>query len=101
MRRCRTSSGSSTPTPSTLAALLLTAGSLADLLGRRLSSRSASVAFTAGSLLCGLATDPLFLDLARGVQGVGGAIMFATSLALIAHASAGRTAASRSASSAP
>jgi len=69
-----------------LAALLLTAGSLADLLGRRLIFAIGIVAFTAGSLLCGLATDPLFLALARAFQGVGGAIMFATSLALIAHA---------------
>src|ERR671930_428590 len=67
----------------TLAALLLTAGSLADLLGRRLIFAIGIVAFTAGSLLCGLATDPLFLTLARAFQGIGGAIMFATALALI------------------
>src|SRR5919198_4393981 len=70
----------------TLAALLLTAGSLADLLGRRRIFAIGIVAFTAGSLLCGLATDPLFLTLARAFQGIGGAIMFATALALIAHA---------------
>ena len=39
--------------------------------------------FTVASLLCGVATSPLFLDLARALQGVGGAAMFATSLALI------------------
>src|SRR3712207_7632874 len=38
------------------------------------------------SLLCGLATSPTMLNLARGLQGVGGAIMFACSLALIAQA---------------
>src|SRR3954449_6157979 len=70
----------------TLAALLLTAGSLADLLGRRRLFSIGLVIFTAGSLLCGLATDPLFLSLARAFQGIGGAIMFATALALIAHA---------------
>src|SRR6266536_4444603 len=65
----------------TLAAGLLTAGSLADLFGRRLLFAIGTVIFTAGSLLCGLATGSLFLSLARAGQGVGGAIMFATSLA--------------------
>lgn len=42
--------------------------------------------FMLGSLLCGLAPGSTFLAVARGVQGVGGAMMFATSLALLAHA---------------
>src|SRR4051812_15477041 len=74
----------------TLAALLLTAGSLADRLGRRKLFALGIVAFTAGSLLCGLATSATFLALARAFQGVGAAIMFATALALIAHAFRGR-----------
>jgi EmrB/QacA subfamily drug resistance transporter len=74
----------------TLAALLLTAGSLADLLGRRLMFVTGLAVFTAGSLLCALAAGPLFLVLARAGQGVGGAIMFATSLALLAQAFRGR-----------
>jgi EmrB/QacA subfamily drug resistance transporter len=41
--------------------------------------------FTVASLLAGLATDPTFLNVARAVQGVGGAVMFAVSLALIAQ----------------
>jgi len=69
-----------------LAALLLTAGSLADLLGRRRVFATGIAIFTAGSLLCGVAGSPLFLSLARAFQGVGGAIMFATSLAMLAHA---------------
>jgi EmrB/QacA subfamily drug resistance transporter len=48
------------------------------------------VAFTVGSLACGLADSSLFLVIARAGQGVGGAIMFATSLALIAQAFQGR-----------
>jgi EmrB/QacA subfamily drug resistance transporter len=67
-----------------LAALLLTAGSLADLFGRRLVFVAGLGLFTAASLLCGLATSPLFLDVARALQGIGGAAMFATSLALLA-----------------
>jgi EmrB/QacA subfamily drug resistance transporter len=69
-----------------LAALLLTAGSLADLLGRRIMFASGIAIFTTGSLLCGVAQSPVFLMLARAAQGVGGAVMFATSLALLAQA---------------
>jgi EmrB/QacA subfamily drug resistance transporter len=46
--------------------------------------------FTLASLVCGLSSSSLMLNLARAVQGVGGAIMFATSLALIAAAFSGR-----------
>jgi EmrB/QacA subfamily drug resistance transporter len=74
----------------TLAAFLLTAGSLADLYGRRLLYAVGITIFTAGSLACALATGSLFLSVARGAQGVGGAIMFATSLALLAQAFQGR-----------
>lgn len=74
----------------TLAALLLTAGSIADLVGRRLMFVIGLVIFTISSLVCGLSTSALMLNLARAVQGVGGAVMFATSLALIANAFRGR-----------
>jgi EmrB/QacA subfamily drug resistance transporter len=68
-----------------LAALVLTAGVLADRLGRRRVFAAGLGIFTAASLLAGLATDPTFLNLARALQGVGGAVMFAVSLALIAQ----------------
>jgi EmrB/QacA subfamily drug resistance transporter len=68
-----------------LAALVLTAGVLADRLGRRRVFAWGLGIFTVSSLLAGLAPDPTFLNLARGLQGVGGAIMFAVSLALIAQ----------------
>jgi EmrB/QacA subfamily drug resistance transporter len=73
-----------------LAAMLLVGGSLADKFGRRLLFAIGNVIFTIGSLLCGLATGSLFLVLARGLQGVGGAIMLATSLALIGYAYRGK-----------
>ena len=73
-----------------LAAVLLVGGSLADRFGRRLLFAIGNVIFTAGSLLCGLATGSLFLILSRGLQGVGGAIMFATSLALLGSAFRGK-----------
>jgi EmrB/QacA subfamily drug resistance transporter len=66
-----------------LAALLLTAGSLGDRLGRRRVFSIGFGIFTFASFLCGIAGNPTLLDLARGLQGVGGAAMFATSLALI------------------
>jgi EmrB/QacA subfamily drug resistance transporter len=74
----------------TLAALLLTAGSLADRYGRRLIFAGGLVLFVAASLLCGFSTTPTMLDLARGLQGIGGAAMFATSLALLAQEFEGR-----------
>ncbi|HTA05649.1 MAG TPA: MFS transporter, partial [Solirubrobacteraceae bacterium] len=46
--------------------------------------------FTLSSAACGLANTPLALNLARAVQGTGGAMMFATSLALIAGAFHGK-----------
>jgi predicted MFS family arabinose efflux permease len=58
--------------------------------GRRLMFTIGLAIFTVGSLLCGLSTGPLFLVLARAGQGIGGAIMFATSLALLAQAFSGR-----------
>jgi EmrB/QacA subfamily drug resistance transporter len=69
----------------TLAALVLTAGSLADRLGRRRLFAAGLGIFSVASLLAALAPDPTFLNLARALQGVGGAAMFAVSLALIAQ----------------
>jgi EmrB/QacA subfamily drug resistance transporter len=74
----------------TLAAFLLTAGSLGDRLGRRRVFSIGFGVFTLASLLCGVAGDPTLLNLARGLQGVGGAAMFATSLALIGQEFQGR-----------
>src|SRR3954452_17889601 len=68
-----------------LAALVLTAGALADRLGRRRVFATGVAIFSVASLMCGLAQDPTFLNLARAVQGIGGAIMFAVSLALVAQ----------------
>jgi EmrB/QacA subfamily drug resistance transporter len=73
-----------------LAALLLTAGSLADVFGRRLFYVIGLAVFTGASLWCGLSTSTLELQSARVVQGAGGAIMFSVSLALLAQAFRGR-----------
>ncbi|HET6997815.1 MAG TPA: MFS transporter [Solirubrobacterales bacterium] len=69
----------------TLAALLLTAGSLGDRLGRQRVFVAGFTLFTFSSFLCGIAGEATLLNFFRGLQGVGGAAMFATSLALIAQ----------------
>lgn len=69
----------------TLASLLLTGGALADLRGRRLVFCVGLGMFSLASLLCALAPSAPFLIVARGGQGIGGAMMMATSLALIAQ----------------
>jgi EmrB/QacA subfamily drug resistance transporter len=74
----------------TLAAFLLTAGVIGDMFGRREVFAIGLGVFTVSSLVCGLSTSSLMLNLARAAQGVGGAIMFATALALIAQAFSGR-----------
>src|SRR6059058_3493076 len=74
----------------TLAALLLTAGALADLLGRKLLFSVGLGLFALTSLLCALSPSALFLIFARGGQGIGGAIMFSTSLALLSQCFHGR-----------
>ncbi|MCH1864912.1 MFS transporter [Nocardioides sp. CFH 31398] len=73
-----------------LAALLLTAGALADRYGRRKVFTIGVVLFTVGSVACGAATDITVLTVSRAFQGIGGAAMFATALALLAGAFRGK-----------
>jgi MFS family permease len=73
-----------------LAALVLGAGSIADLVGHRRAYIAGLAIFAASSLLCGLAPNPGVLIAARTVQGVGAAAMFATTFALLNSAYAGR-----------
>jgi EmrB/QacA subfamily drug resistance transporter len=73
-----------------LATCVLTAGALADLFGRKRLFLLGIALFTIASAACGAAFDPLFLIIARGVQGIGGAMMFATALALLSQEFHGR-----------
>jgi EmrB/QacA subfamily drug resistance transporter len=68
-----------------LSALILTCGTLADRIGRKRVFIGGLAIFTLASLVCGLSGTATVLILARAVQGIGGAAMFATSLALIAQ----------------
>ncbi|MBJ7458649.1 MAG: MFS transporter [Thermoleophilaceae bacterium] len=69
-----------------MAATLLAAGVIADRIGRRRVFAGGVIVFSTASALCGVATSGLFLDIARGIQGIGAAAIFAASLALLADA---------------
>ena len=69
-----------------LATVVLTAGSVADRLGRRRIFAWGMAIFTATSLVCATASTIAVLDVARAVQGIGAAMMFASSLAVLADA---------------
>jgi EmrB/QacA subfamily drug resistance transporter len=73
-----------------LASVVLTAGSIADRIGRKRVFSVGMVLFTAASIACAMAGSIVVLDVARGIQGIGGALLFATSLSLLAEAFPGR-----------
>ncbi|NEM89807.1 MFS transporter [Galbitalea soli] len=67
----------------TLGSLILLAGSLSDVLGRIVILRVGIIGFGVTSLLCAVAPGPEFLIVMRGVQGIAGALLVPSSLALI------------------
>ena len=69
-----------------LATVVLTAGSLSDRLGRKRIFAWGMGLFTISSLACALAGDIAVLDAARAVQGIGAAMLFASSLAILVDA---------------
>lgn len=73
-----------------LAALLLGSGSIADIVGRRRAYVAGLTLFAVGSLACGLAPSAAVLITARGLQGIGGALMFATTTAMLNATYSGR-----------
>ena len=78
----------------TLSALILMMGALSDRFGRKALFLFGVAEFTLASLTCGLARNATELIVARGAQGIGGAAMFATALALIGQEFSGRERAS-------
>ena len=68
------------------AALLLTAGRLSDMIGRKAIWAVGLSVFTAGSAFCGVAPSLGFLVAARAAQGLGSALLFSTSPAMITNA---------------
>lgn len=67
----------------TLGALILLAGSLSDLFGRMKILRLGLLGFGLASLFCALAPSGGALIVARGLQGIAGALLVPSSLALI------------------
>lgn len=72
-----------------LAAMLLSAGAVADRAGPRRAFVAGLLLFGVASAACGLAASPLMLILSRVAQGAAGALLIPPSLALIAHAAHG------------
>ena len=67
----------------TLGSLILVAGSLSDVYGRITVIRVGLIAFGVASLAIALSPNVEFLIVARGVQGIAGALLVPSSLALI------------------
>lgn len=74
----------------TLGSLILVAGSLSDAFGRIRILRIGLVLFGVASVAIAASPDPVFLVVARGVQGVAGALLVPSSLALITSTFDGR-----------
>lgn len=67
------------------AGLLLAAGALADLGGRKRAMLLGLVVFAVASAACGVAQSSLVLNLARAAQGIGGALLLTAALAILSH----------------
>jgi EmrB/QacA subfamily drug resistance transporter len=70
----------------TLATLVLSVGRLGDMLGKKRIYTIGFAVFTVGSVLCGLAPTIVWLVVARVVQAVGAAMIFALGMAIITQA---------------
>jgi EmrB/QacA subfamily drug resistance transporter len=70
----------------TLGACILLAGSLSDLFGRKRILTIGLIGFGVTSLLCAVTPSALFLIVARALQGIAGALLVPSSLALIIEA---------------
>lgn len=75
----------------TLGALIMVAGSLSDLFGRKRILRAGLIGFGITSILCAVAPSSQFLILSRGLQGVFGALLVPSSLALIISTFSGKS----------
>src|SRR5579872_284206 len=65
------------------AGFLLLGGRAADLLGRRSVLMAGLALFSGASLVCGLAQSSLMLEVARGIQGLGGAMISPAALSIL------------------
>lgn len=65
------------------AVFLVPLGRLADIIGRKRVFTAGIIIFTIASILCGFSNSGTFLLIARAIQGLGSAMMFGTSMALL------------------
>jgi len=65
---------------------MVAVGRLADVVGRRKVALVGVALFVSGSIACGFAPDDVFLIGARAVQGLGGGVIFTTSLSIVNNA---------------
>lgn len=65
------------------AVALITVARLGDIFGRKLLFMLGLAVFSVGSLLCAIAPDILFLNISRGIQGLGASAMMSLSMAII------------------
>jgi EmrB/QacA subfamily drug resistance transporter len=72
------------------AALLLASGAYADMYGRKKTMLLGLLVFGISSAACGLATTTLIMNVARAVQGIGGALLLTAALAIITHTFTGK-----------
>ena len=72
-----------------IGALMVTAGRLADIFGRRLIIMIGLVVFGVVSFICGIATNEIWLIVARVVHGVGAALIFPVSIAIVSSTFSG------------
>lgn len=70
----------------TMGMFIMSSGTLADRVGRRRALVLGTAVFVGGSTLCGVAPGLMVLNLGRGVQGVGAAVVNVASLALVSAA---------------
>lgn len=75
----------------TLGSLMLIAGAFSDIFGRKKILIAGLIGFGITSLLCAVAPNALFLIIGRGLQGIAGALLVPSSLALIMSAFDGRS----------
>ena len=73
----------------TLGSVILLAGSLSDVFGRKKIMMAGLIGFGVTSLLCAFAPTIEFLIVSRGLQGIAGALLVPSSLALILTSFAG------------
>ncbi|MCL5735976.1 MAG: MFS transporter [Actinobacteria bacterium] len=69
----------------TFATLMLTGGTLGDIMGRKRFFQVGLLVFTGGSLLCALAPSLGVLIAGRGIQGLGAALLMPGTLAILTN----------------